>query len=267
MSLARPRILGALARRDFLIARSYRATFTLDLFFGVMNLVIFFFISKTVELRTDTLDGAPTYFAFASVGIVLTVVMQATTTGLARRIREEQLTGTLEVLAVQPISSVEIAGGLTSFASVFGVVRGAFYLLFAAVVLGLDTSNTSFAGLASILVATGFTLSAIGIFLGALVLILKQGEILASVATFGLGLLSGAFFPRNLLPGWLQTLGDILPTRFALDGMRHALFQGGGWEGDMIALLATAVVLLPLSIGFFSYALIVVKRSGSLGQY
>jgi ABC-2 type transport system permease protein len=267
VSLVRARILGALARRDFLIARSYRATFTLDLFFGAMNLVIFYFISRTVSLRAETLQGAPTYFAFASVGIVLTVVMQASTTGLARRIREEQLTGTLEVLAVQPISSVEMAGGLAGFSSAFGVVRAAFYLAFAGIVLGLDTSITDFAGLTLIIVATGLTLSAIGVFLGAIVLILKQGETLAAITTFGLGLLSGALFPRELLPEWLQALGDILPTRFALDGMRRALFEGDGWEGDLLALLITAVVLIPLSVAFFSYVLRVVKRAGSLSQY
>jgi ABC-type multidrug transport system permease subunit len=265
--VVRARVLGALARRDFFIARSYRATFTLDIFFGAMNLVIFYFISRTVSLRADTLEGAPTYFAFASVGIILTVVMQATTTGLARRIREEQLTGTLEVLTVQPISSVEMAAGLTGFPSAFGVLRGALYLLFAALVLGLDTSSTSFIGLALILIATGFTLSAIGVFLGGLVLVLKQGEILASIATFGLGLLSGALFPRELLPGWLQAIGDILPTRFALDGMRHALFEDGGWQGDLAGLLVTALILVPLSIAFFSYVLRLVKRSGTLSQY
>jgi ABC-type multidrug transport system permease subunit len=265
--VARRRVLGALARRDFLIARSYRSTFTLDIFFGVMNLVIFFFISETVSLRTDTLQGAPTYFAFASVGIVLTVVMQATTTGLARRLREEQLTGTLEVLTVQPISSVELTAGLTGFPSAFGVLRAGFYLLFAALFLNLDTSMTSFIGLALILLATGLTLSAIGIFLGAIVLILKQGEVLASLLTFGLGLLSGALFPRTLLPEWLQALGDILPTRFALDGMRGALFEDGGWQGNFVALLVTAIILIPLSIAFFAYVLRVVKRAGSLSQY
>ena len=263
----RPRVLGALLRRDFLIARSYKATFTLDVFFGVMNLVIFYFISKTVSLRAGTLDGAPTYFAFASAGIVLTVVMQSATTGLARRVREEQLTGTLEILATQPVSSVEMAAGLTGFPSAFGVVRAAFYLLAAGALLNLDMSRTSFVGLGLILIATGVTLSAIGVFLGALVLVLKQGETLAGLVTFGFGLLSGALFPRELLPGWLEALGDVLPTRFALDGMRRALFEGAGWQGDFLALLVTAVILLPVSIACFSYALRVVKRSGSLSQY
>jgi hypothetical protein len=49
--------------------------------------------------------------------------------------------------------------------------------------------------------------------------------------------------------------------------MRHALFEDGGWQGDLAGLLVTAVILVPLSIAFFSYVLRLVKRSGTLSQY
>ena len=232
-----------------------------------MNLIVFYFISKTVALRSGALQGAPTYFAFASIGIILTVVMQTTTTGLARRVREEQLAGTLEMLTVQPISSVEMTLGLTGFPILYATVRTGLYVVFASALLGLDLSNADLVGFVSTLLATALALSAIGIFLGALVLVFKQGDALAGVITFGFGLLSGALFPRGLLPGWLQPVGDVLPTRFALDGMRRALFQGGGWVGPFVALSATAVVMVPASILFFSYLLRTVKRTGSLSQY
>jgi ABC-2 type transport system permease protein len=232
-----------------------------------MNLIIFYFISKTVDLRSDSLQGASTYFAFALAGIVLTMVMQTATIGLARRIREEQLTGTLEVLVTQPITSVEMALGLTGFPFLFSVLRVSFYLLFAAFFLNLDVSHTSYLGLALILVASGAALAGIGIILGGVVLVLKQGEILASLVTFGFGLLSGALFPRTLLPEWLQRVGDLLPTRFALEGMRSALFEGDHWEGDLIALVVTAAVLVPASVVLFSLALRAVRRAGSLTQY
>jgi ABC-type multidrug transport system permease subunit len=239
----------------------------LDLFFGIMNLVVFYFISRTVALRSDTLDGAPTYFAFASVGIVLTVVMQAATAGLAARIREEQLTGTLEVLVMQPLTPTQLAFGLTGFPYLFGVIRGGLYIAFAALFLDLDLDHASVIGFLLILAATGMALAAIGIAMGALVLVFKQGTALAGVVTFGLGLLSGTLFPRELLPGWIQSIGDLLPTRFAVDGLRDTLFGGTGWHGDLSALTVTAAILLPLAILFFSTLLGVVKRSGSLSQY
>jgi len=239
----------------------------LDIFFGIMNLVVFYYISRAVALRAGDLQGAPTYFAFASVGIVLTVVMQAATTGLAKRVREEQLTGTLEILVMQPISSIQLAVGLTGFPFLFSVIRGALYIAIGALFLDLQLGNADILGFVLVLAATGCALSAIGIALGAIVLVFKQGEALAAVVTFGFTMLGGALFPRDLLPDWLQYLGDLLPTRFALDGLRSALFEGGGWHGDLVALIVTSVILIPLALWFFSALLAVVKRRGSLSQY
>ena len=148
-----------------------------------------------------------------------------------------------------------------------GVLRAAAYLAFAGAALDLDLSHTSFTGLALILVATGLALSGIGVLMGAVVLVFKQGEALSAIVTFGFGLLSGALFPRTLLPGWVQTLGNLLPTRFALDGMRHALFGGREWQGDFGALLITTIILLPASIAVFGWTVKMVKRAGSLSQY
>ncbi|MGZ4402774.1 MAG: hypothetical protein ACXVRI_07990, partial [Gaiellaceae bacterium] len=99
--------IAAIVRRDFQLARSYRLAFALDLLLGLANLILYFFISRTFTGvgRTAELNGAPSYFAFALVGIVMTVVMTAANTSLGMRIREEQLTGTLEALVVQPLNS------------------------------------------------------------------------------------------------------------------------------------------------------------------
>ena len=264
-AIGRP--LGALIRRDFSIARSYRAAFALDILFGVLNLIVFYYISETLALRSGNLGGAPTYFAFASVGIVLTVVMQAAANGIVVRVREEQLTGTLEILVMQPLTSTQLAFGLTGFPFAFGLVRAAFYVPFAGLFLGLDLPHANVLGFLSILAASGIVMSSIGIAMAAVVLVFKQGTALAAVITFGLGLLSGALFPRSLLPEWLEMIGDVLPTRFALDGLRSALFEGVGWQDELIALLVTALLLVPLSIWFFSAMLRVVKRAGSLSQY
>lgn len=261
------RALLALVRRDFSVTRSYRAAFVLDIFFGVLNLIVFYYISRTVSLRSGNLQGASTYFAFASVGIVLSVVMQSATTGLARRIREEQLTGTLEALVMQPVTAVQLAFGLTGFPFLFGIVRSVLYIAFAGVFLGMQLGNADVLGVVLMLAATAAALSAIGIALGAVVLVMKQGEALAAILPFGFTLLSGALFPRELLPGWLQPVGDVLPTTFALDGLRHALFQGDNWHGHLLALAATSVILVPVAVWFFSTLLRVVKKSGSLSQY
>ncbi|CAN5649741.1 hypothetical protein BH20ACT23_BH20ACT23_14560 [soil metagenome] len=190
--MPRLHILRALLHRDYSIARSYRIAFASDVVFGAMNLLIYFFISRALgDSGWAHLQGAPTYFAFAAVGVTITVVMQATGTGLAKRVREEELTGTLETLATRPISVTEMALGLAGFPFIFAMVRAALYLLLAGAFLKLDFSAASWPGLVSILLVGGVGMTALGILLGALVVVSKRGEAVAGVVTLAMGLLGG----------------------------------------------------------------------------
>ena len=47
-------------------------------------------------------------------------------------------------------------------------------------------------------------------------------------------------FPLGVLPGWLEFMGKLLPTRFAFDGVRAALFEGAAWEATRSYYSATA---------------------------
>jgi ABC-2 type transport system permease protein len=267
-SRLRPRIIRALIHRDYQINRSYRLSLALDFLFGFLNIVIYYFISETFEdTKTSDLEGAPSYFAFAAVGIIMTVVVQVASTALARRVREEQLTGTLEALVAQPISAAELALGMAGFPFLFAMIRVAAYLVIANLVLGLELSQASVPGCVLVLVASAAAVAALGIALGALVLVLKRGEALVRLATFSIAFLSGAFFPIAVLPDWLQPLGEIIPTRFALDGVRAALFVGEGWGDDVLALVLTSVLAVPVALWVFGRGLAWTIRQGSLSQY
>lgn len=240
----------------------------LDAFFAVLNLLVYYFISKTFHgIHTNQLGGAPDYFAFAVVGVVITMVVNAASNGLTRQVREEQLTGTLEALLSQPLTSSELSLGLGGLAFLLAMFRGSLYLLIAGAILGVDFSHASWIGFVALLFTSAAALTGLGIIAGALVLVVKRAELIVGIVTYGLGLLGGAFFPVAVLPGWLRPLADIVPTKFAFDGLRAALFKGGAWGGDALALLGFAVVLAPLGILLFELALAQARRSGSLSQY
>jgi ABC-2 type transport system permease protein len=267
-SRVRGPIVLAILRRDYLITRSYRLPFVLDVFFGVLNLAVYFFISRTFADKVPAdLHGAPTYFAFATVGIILGLVVEAASEGIADRIREEQLTGTLESLLTYPLTLIEICFGLVSFPFVFALARIVMYLAIGSVWMNLDLTRTSWIGLATMLVATGGAVVAIGIVSGAAILVWKRGGILAAMAVFAMTILSGSFFPISVLPDGLESLGKILPLRFALDGIRASLFGSRDWSGDAIALVLFAVVGVPVAVWMFGAALQRARRAGSLAQY
>jgi ABC-2 type transport system permease protein len=258
----------ALVRRDFQVRRSYRVAFALDLVLGFLNLLIYYFISRTfADVGTADLGGAPSYFAYALVGIVLGVIVAAATMETASVLRQEQLTGTLEALATQPVNAMQLSLGLAVLPIVFATLRVTFYLLVAAVWLHIDVARASWGGLAAIFVATALAMLAIGVTSCAVVLVVKRGDALVGMVIFGMGILSGAVFPVSVLPAWLGAIGELLPMRFAFDGARSAIFEGRGWSGDVAFLLVFSAVVLPMSLLLFREALALARRSGSLGQY
>ena len=259
--------IAALTRRDFELARSYRLAVAFDVGWGLLDLLVYYFISKIVVPSEADLGGAPSYFAFAAAGIVMSIVVTATSSEIAFRLRDEQLTGTLEILCVQPIRVVDVAVGLTTFPLVFSVVRAAGYLVFAAAALDLGASDADWAGVVAMLVTAGAAFAPIGVLAAAATIAFKRATSVASTIVFGMTLVSGALFPIDVLPAWLQTIGKAMPTWFAFEGLRSALFEGSGWSEDALWLLVFAAVAMPLAVWLLSVALAHARRAGTLSQY
>ncbi|MGI8873770.1 MAG: ABC transporter permease [Egibacteraceae bacterium] len=259
--------LRAFATRDLLITRSYRFALLSDLVSAITGLLLYFFISRTFEGATpESLGGSPSYFAFAAVGAAVTAVIHSALAATAVGIRQEQLTGTLEAITSQPVSPAGLAIGMTALPFVTAPLRAGIYLVLADVLLGLDLAGANLGGALAVLVASTLALSGLGIASAAMVIVVKRGDIIAGFASFAIGLLSGAFFPISVLPNWVEPFAKALPTRFAFDGLRAALF-GGEWVDDTLILLAVAAVLLPLSLLAFGAALAFAKRAGSIAEY
>jgi ABC-type polysaccharide/polyol phosphate export permease len=268
-SIARPgAVAAAFVRRDFLMIRSYRYPFVLDSFFGVRQLAVTYFISETFpETGGVELDGAPSYFAFAAIGIVISLVIEAATQGISSRVREGQLSGSLEALLVQPLTTAQLCSGLVVFPFVFAMARAVIYMTVTVLVMQMDLSNTDWVGFVTIFLLSGAALTPLGVAAAALVLVYKRGDMLGGAVLFLMTLLSGAAFPVSVLPPLLQAIGSVVPLRFAFDGAREALFLGGGWVPEAIGLAGFAVVGIPVSLWLFERALQKARRNGSLGQY
>jgi ABC-2 type transport system permease protein len=260
--------IAAFVRRDFAMARSYRLAFVLDACYGLLQVAIYFFISRTFEgAGVGGLQGAPSYFAFAAVGLILGLVVDAASEGIAYRIREEQLSGSLEALVTQPVRELELCLGMVGYPFLFAMARAVVYLVIAAMWMDLDLGRTSFVGLLAVLLTTASAVAALGIVSAAVVLVLKRGEIVAGMVLFGMTVLGGSVFPVAELPDWLEPLGRIVPLRFAFDGARDALFRGTGWAPDAAVLLLFSAVGLPLAVWLFGRALAIARRAGTMAQY
>jgi ABC-2 type transport system permease protein len=118
-----------------------------------------------------------------------------------------------------------------------------------------------------VFLATGAAMAPIGILAGAAVLVMKRGQMISATIVYLMTILAGMVFPVSVLPDGLEALSAVIPLRYAFDGARQALFAGSGWEDDVLALIAFAVVLWPLSVFLFGKAGIWARKAGSLSEY
>jgi ABC-2 type transport system permease protein len=201
------------------------------------------------------------------VGIVISTVVQSAALAVARRLREEQLTGTLEAIAGQPLRDAELALGLAGYPFLFSGVRAIAYLVVAGLLFGVSFSETDWLGLVAVLISSSAFVIGLGLVIAAFVLLIKRAESIAALITFGLAFLGGAFFPVQVFPAWLEAIAQITPTRLAYDGTRAALYTGEGWGDDAAILLLVAVAVVPIGIWAFGAALRRQRRKGTLGEY
>ena len=95
----------------------------------------------------------------------------------------------------------------------------------------------------------------------------EKGTQLGFVAQGMLLVVSGVYYPVEVLPQWMQWLSVISPATYALDGIREAILDGAGlstmWD-EIWPLLLIGAVSAPLGLWVFRRGEIYAKRHGKL---
>ena len=162
----------------------------------------------------------------------MSLVIYATSTGVAYRVRDEQLTGTLEMLCAQPLRAIDLALGVISFPLGFAVVRAAVYLAIAALALDLDAPDADWAGVLVMLVTAGMAFAPIGILAAAAAIVFKRAMSIAGAIIFAMTFVSGALFPMSVLPEWLQSIGAGDADLVRVRGPARRAVRRGRMDGD-----------------------------------
>lgn len=262
----------AFFRRDVLIAWSYRSAFFSDWANLVFQALLFYLVGRMVDPGVLPVYGGShaTYMEFVAVGIAVGAFLALALVRVSSSLRQEQLMGTLESLLLTPTTPATIQLGSVAYDLVYIPVRTGLFLLFTALSFGLRFEASGIVPAALILLAFIPFVWGLGILSAAATLTVRRGT---SVVGYSMTLLtvgSGAYFPIDVLPGWLQAAARANPVTVAVDGIRRALLAGGDWSRlahDMGSLALAAVVSLSLGAIAFRLAILRERRRGTLGQY
>jgi ABC-2 type transport system permease protein len=271
-ALGELRKLPAFMRRDFLVMWSYRVTFVSDFVHLGGQVLLFYFVGKMVDQnKLPTYAGTEvTYLEFAAVGIALAVFIQLGLDRVASALRGEQLMGTLESLLVTPTAPSTIQLGSVAFELIYIPLRTAIFLLAVAFAFGLHFDLSGLAPALALLVVFIPFVWGLGVASAALIMTVRRGSGVVGMGIVGLGLVSGIYFPLDLLPNWLAAVAAFNPIAVAIQGMREALLGGMGWSEvgrDILVLAPMSAASLALGFTAFRAAIRRERRLGTLGLY
>jgi ABC-2 type transport system permease protein len=209
------------------------------------------------RLTTILLVGA---VIWAYLGIIFEIVTET--------VAWERWEGTIEYTFMAPLARPVHLFGMGLFSVVYGLVRAALLFGVVALFINLQIPNADYGAAVVVLLVASVSFIGIGMMTAVLPLISpEKGTQLGFVAQGLLLVVSGVYYPVDVLPQWMQLIAKISPATYALIGCRKAIVEGAGlstmWP-QIWPLLIIGAVAIPLGLKVFSLGERHAKRHGKL---
>ena len=258
----------AFMERNFYIVKRYWAWEVVWLVYSIVNSLSVSYIGYGMGALGGS--GVDTEFLviYLAIGTIVWRYLSSIFYWVTDVIGMERWEGTIEYTLMAPIQRITHMLGQTVFAVIYSLVHtavilGATLLFFD---IRLDNANL-WGGLVMLIVGS---VSFIGISIVGSVLPLlfpERGSQMTHVIIALLLLVSGVYYPVEVLPEWMQTLSKLSPATYVLDGVRATLLDGAAtrdlWP-YVWPLLIIGVVTIPAGLAVFRWAENYAKRTGKL---
>jgi ABC-2 type transport system permease protein len=258
--------VAGIAKRDLAIFVSYRARFLTTALTGFFSLVLFYYISRLVAVRTLSPDE---YFAFVVIGLVIMEVI-GSTLSLVMNIRTELLAGTFERIILSPLGPVAGVFSMTLFPFVLSLAHAAVTVALAAAVFGMDIRWSTAPLALPIAMLGALAFAPFALLLAASVVTIKQAAVGAGFLVTGISLIGGFFFPVELLPDWVEWTSEVQPFTPALEALRYLLvgrpMEDPMWQA-VLKIALFALVLLPVGLWTLRTSIRFAQRRGTIIEY
>lgn len=242
------------------------------LFYGVVNTLAVTFIAKQLgEQGVVSGDAAGDLVLFLLIGTLVWAYLSAVLDDISLVVTWERWEGTIEHTLMAPVPRVAHLIGTAAFGVMHGLLRTSLIMAISLPFFTVDLAGANWPAVAVVVLVGSFSLIGLGILAGVLPLVYpERGEQLSFMVQAVVLLVSGVYYSVDTLPGLLRVASWFSPATYLLRSVRAALIDGRGvtdaW-GDLAAMTAFAVVLIPLSVAVFSAGERWAKRTGRLKRH
>ncbi len=177
----------------------------------------------TVEQKPTSVSGLSA-FDYVFSGLLGFTVLSLGIFGLANQFPAEKKTGALRRLRASPISAAQLVFANMLYYMLIGIISLVLMVLVALYVFDFNMRGDWFqlgvVAIISIILMFGF-----GLAIGGWAKNETQSAALTQIVALPMMFLSGIFFPRFLMPDWLQSVTAFLPLTPVIDGMRMIMTE------------------------------------------
>jgi ABC-2 type transport system permease protein len=259
--------LGGVVERNLYLVKRY---FLWDLAFflwTVANTLTIVFIAKGIEASGGNIDVNRVTTSLL-IGAVIWAYLGIIFEFLTETVAWERWEGTIEYTFMAPLSRSMHLAGQGVFAILYGLVRAVLLFVVVALFFDLALPDADFVAALVVIVVASISFIGIGMMTSVMPLISpEKGMQLGFIAQGMLLVVSGVYYPVDVLPTWMEWLAKISPATYALDGVRDAILEGAGvstmWD-EIWPLLIIGVISIPLGLWVFRRGENYAKRHGKL---
>jgi len=231
----------------------------------VANTLTIVFIAKGIEATGGQID-VDQVTTILLIGAVVWAYLGIIFEILTETVAWERWEGTIEYTFMAPLSRPVHLLGMGLFAVAYGLVRASLVFGVVAAFFGLHMPDANFGTALLVLGIASVSFIGVGMMTAVLPLISpEKGTQLGFVAQGLMLVVSGVYYPVEVLPDWMQWISKISPATYALRGIRGSILEGQGllWA-NVWPLILIGIVSIPLGLQVFKRGEVYAKRHGKL---
>ncbi|MFZ5986299.1 MAG: ABC transporter permease [Bacillota bacterium] len=198
--------------------------------------------------------------AHSSIGVAVMFVMFAVILG-AGEILEEKKNRTWDRLIITPTSRTTVMLGKITGTFLRGWAQVVFLIIFGWLVMGVSWGNSIFASMVLFSVYL-LCLTSLGMFLSSLVKTNAQLGAYSSVIIIATSMLSGCYWPVEMVPGYMQRIAMLFPQYWAIKALNNTVNANMG----IASIVNHLLVLSLMGVLFFILGIISGRLRGNLNK-
>ena len=255
-------------QRNYFLTKRYFMWEVVWLVYITANAMAITFIGAGVESVSGEKVDTAYLMTFLMVGALIWSYLSVLFDVLSETVSWERWEGTIEYTFMSPASRVTHLLGMGVYAVVYGIAQIAIMFGVVSLFFDLDLEEANYWGALLVLAVCSVSLVGFGVVAAVLPLLSpEKGQQVSYIVSSLLLLVSGVYYPVDVLPGWMQAIATVSPLTYALEGSRQALQEGAGaaelWS-SIWPLLIMGAVFVPLGLWVFRVGEGYAKRTGKL---